>query len=254
MLSAPPSPSVCQSDLPPQISSWHGQQTQHKDKQNERVCSCLVVYTGSCELDVRFEERINPQKNGGPDGIGTQDLPNTTLPVSHWTHSRGVIASLRIVHRLEASANSSCLSLSHRMTDFLDYNMAHSLIPLVNICSSIAFVLVNFIASSCNKPYLCANISWISSHNILTYKMKAAISPKTKTTDLSLVYSSCFMCSPLIHGDHWNLEDENVSRWPLLDSYHCIHPLTVLCVHSAELAAVSGGCPSPEECRDTINW
>jgi len=57
-----------------------------------------------------------------------------------------------------------------------------------------------------------------------------------------------------MHGGHWNLEDENVSRWPLLDSYHCIHPLTVLCVHSAELAAVSGGCPSPEECRDAINW
>ena len=104
------------------------------------------MQAGSCELDVRFEERINPQKNGGPDGIGTKDLPNTTLPVSHWTHGRGAIASLLIVHRLEASANSSYLSLSDlmvllRMTDFPDYIMAHGLIPLVNICSSIAFVL-----------------------------------------------------------------------------------------------------------------
>lgn len=32
-----------------------------------------------------------------------------------------------------------------RMTDFSDYIIAHGLIPLVNICSSIAFVLVIFI-------------------------------------------------------------------------------------------------------------
>ena len=160
-----------------------------------------MVYAGSCELDVRFEERINPQKNGGPDGIGTQDLPNTTLPVSHWTHSRGVIASLLIVHRLEASANSSCLSLSHGITknDWLpDYIIAHGLIPLVNICSSIAFVLVNLSLAVAISPIFVLTFSWISSHNILTYKMKAAISLKTKKlislwckAHVSCVHHSC---------------------------------------------------------------
>jgi len=71
--------------LLPGIGSKHNTKLTRKSGV-ERVCSCLVVYKGSCELDVRFEERINPQKNGGPDGIGTQDFPNTTLPVSRWTN------------------------------------------------------------------------------------------------------------------------------------------------------------------------
>jgi len=62
--------------------------------------------------------------------------------------------------------------------------MAHRLIPLVNICSSIAFVLVNLSPAVAISPVaacICVlTFSWISSHNILTYKMKAAISLKTK--------------------------------------------------------------------------
>ena len=34
------------------------------------------------------------------------------LPLSHWTHGRGTEANLLITARLEASANSSCLSVN----------------------------------------------------------------------------------------------------------------------------------------------
>ena len=52
-------------------------------------------------------------------GIWTQDLWNTSpAPLNyhwarHWTQHRRVEASLHIAHRIKASDNSSCLSLSH---------------------------------------------------------------------------------------------------------------------------------------------
>ena len=51
----------------------------------------------------------------GSAGNRTRDLPitsRTLLPLSHWTHGRGAEASLLITAMLEASADSSCLSLS----------------------------------------------------------------------------------------------------------------------------------------------
>lgn len=59
-----------------------------------------------------------------------------------------------------------------RMTDFPDYIIAHRLIPLVNICSSIAFVLVNLSTAVAISPICVLTFSWISSHNILTYKWR----------------------------------------------------------------------------------
>ena len=162
-----------------------------------------MVYAGSCELDVRFEERINPQKNGGPDGIGTQDLPNTTLPVSHWTHSRGVIASLLIVHRLEASANSSCLSLSHGITknDWLpDYIIAHGLIPLVNICSSIAFVLVNLSLAVAISPIFDTWTMHILTENTTQYQSGSKYLCCTDITLVSRTRCNLVDCTFSLHS------------------------------------------------------
>ena len=66
--------------------------------------------------DVSFGERER-KIHRDPTGNWTQDLPitrQTLLPLSHWTHSRGAKASLLITAMLEASADFSCLSLSHR--------------------------------------------------------------------------------------------------------------------------------------------
>ena len=66
-------------------------------------------------MDVSFGER-EKKMHKDPAGNWTQDLPITSvmlLSLSHWTHGRGVEASLLITAMLAASADSSCLSLSH---------------------------------------------------------------------------------------------------------------------------------------------
>ena len=66
------------------------------------------------QLDVSFGER-KKENHRDPAGNQTRDLPitsQTLLPPSHLTHGRGAEASLHITAMLEASADSSCLSLS----------------------------------------------------------------------------------------------------------------------------------------------
>ena len=64
------------------------------------------------QLDVSFGERER-KIHRDPAGNRTQDLTiQTLLPLSHWTHGRGAEASLHITAMLEASADSSCLSLT----------------------------------------------------------------------------------------------------------------------------------------------
>ena len=62
-------------------------------------------------------------------GIQTQGLLTTSrtlLELSHWTHGRGAEASLLITVILEASADSSCLSLSQSDTlHKLCFDMTH---------------------------------------------------------------------------------------------------------------------------------
>ena len=66
------------------------------------------------QLDVSFGERER-KSHRDPAGNWTWELPITSpmlLPQSHWSHGRGAKASLHITAMLEASADSSCLSLS----------------------------------------------------------------------------------------------------------------------------------------------
>ena len=75
----------------------------------EQVVDIVVTIEG----DVSFGRKIQRD----PAGNRTRDLLITSwtlLPLSHWTHGRGAEASLLITARLEASADSSCLSLCHR--------------------------------------------------------------------------------------------------------------------------------------------
>ena len=76
------------------------------------VLSCIQ----NINVDVSFGERER-KIHRDPAGNWTRDLLNTSrtlLPLSHWTHGRGAEASLHITAMLEAPADSSCLSLSHR--------------------------------------------------------------------------------------------------------------------------------------------
>ena len=65
--------------------------------------------------DVSFGERER-KIHRDPAGNPSRNLLTTSqtlLPLSHWTHGRGAKASLLITAKLEASADSSCLSLCH---------------------------------------------------------------------------------------------------------------------------------------------
>ena len=91
-----------------------------------KLCSCLQLSETRLSLQLILlsadgcmmwalerEKKIHRD----PAGSRTRDLLVTRwtlLPLSHWAHGRGVEASLHITAMLEASADSNCLSLSHR--------------------------------------------------------------------------------------------------------------------------------------------
>ena len=88
-----------------------------------RVClgvATPLVPSTVCSFSTWRKGLVRERKiHKDPAGNWTRNsiTSSTLLPLSHWTHSRGAEASLLITTMLEASADSSCLSLCyHRYT------------------------------------------------------------------------------------------------------------------------------------------
>ena len=109
------SPSLVHSHSHAQLSSLQQKKLGGRGKRGwERgfLSTLVTMSTLGCGsiLAVSFGERER-KLHRAPAGNQTLEVPITSwtlLPLRHWTHSRGVLTTAM----LEASANSSCLSLS----------------------------------------------------------------------------------------------------------------------------------------------
>ena len=97
------------------------------------VTNALTWYR--CKL---WRERERERESTGIQTQGLLTTSWTLLELSHWTHGRGAEASLLITAMLEASADSSCLSLSlswiHCISYVLTWLTAFSL-QMCKLCS-----------------------------------------------------------------------------------------------------------------------